>query len=798
MRYANRSEDLKQRADIHIIGVVQGVGFRPFVYGLAKELNLVGYVLNLGNAGVQLVVEGRRGDIEGLIAEVKSRAPAVSRIDGINVEWSDATGEFNEFRIERSVDVRKETSGLDMPPDIAMCEDCVADLLRSGSRWHLYPFTSCSICGPRFSTITSLPYDRPNTTMTDFPLCNTCNTEYNNPTDRRYYAQTIACPECGPIYRLLDPLGRLVEDSEPIATAAKLVENGKIGAFQGISGTHLVTMTSKPTAIQELRERKRRLRRPFAIMVRDLETLRNQFLVSSQEIDLLTSWRRPIVLVKKRKGSKESDKDSSRITREIPAESLELISPGLDTVGVMLPYSGLHHLLFHYMDEPGLVMTSANPTGLPMYVNPEVIISELKGIADLFLVHNRRIEQRADDSVIKLLLNGPIFIRRARGYVPEPIIVNGLSREAKLIAVGPEERATGAVLSRGKVYQTQHIGDTNRAENIDFLWDALSHLMNILAVTRLDAVACDLHPEFLSSEFARNLAAERKVPVLPVQHHHAHLAALLADSGLPADTTIACITIDGFGYALGGESWGGDVLVGNAVEATRAGGLKRQAYSGGDLSATYSARALLGILGDSFDVSEISHLIGKAQIAPGVVATGSNLSMLSEMRQRRVNVLYSTSAGRFLDAVSAALGLCFENSYDGECPMQLEAVARETGLRINKEDSLEKSVVLDSTEAIREILRLRRQGVPTEEVAYAAQWYLGESLATIACMVSMERGIGSVGVSGGVAVNRIVTQAISTTVEKEGLKLLVHRNVPPGDGGISVGQIVVSASNLNQ
>jgi hydrogenase maturation protein HypF len=796
VRYANRSERLKQRAEIHITGVVQGVGFRPFVYGLAKEFSLLGYVLNLGNAGVLMVLEGRRRDIETLIHELRSRAPPISRIDAIDVEWGDATDQFKEFTIERSVDSKKETPGLDMPPDVAMCEDCVTDLLTPRSRWHLYPFTSCSICGPRFSTITSLPYDRPNTTMDDFPLCNTCNTEYHDPTNRRYYAQTIACPECGPSYRLLNASGKVAEVSEPIATAAKSVKSGKIGAFQGISGTHLVTMTSKPKAIRELRERKKRLFRPFAIMVRDLETLRNQFSVSSQEIASLSSWERPIVLVKKRDSSGKTERDSSTAP-EIADDCLDLISPGLDTVGVMLPYSGLHHLLFHYLDEPALVMTSANPTGVPMYIDPDVIVTELKGIADLFLVHNRRIEQRADDSVIKFLVSGPVFIRRARGYVPGPIAVNGLSTETKVIAVGPEERATGAVLRMGRVYQTQHIGDTNRTENVDFLWDALSHIMKVLALTSYDAVACDLHPEFLSTEFARKIAAEQGVPVFPVQHHHAHLAALLADSGLPVDTTIACITIDGFGYAPGGESWGGDVLVGDALETSRAGGLKRQTFLGGDLSAIYSARALLGILGDSVDSSDISYLLGKAQIAPGVLATSSNLSILSEMRLRRVNLLQSTSAGRFLDAVSAALGLCFENSYDGECPMKLEAVARETDLRI-KEYNLERSTELDTTEPIREVLRLKRERFPTMDIAYAAQWYLGESLAALACAVSKEKGLKFVGVSGGVAVNRIVMQAIAKQVEREGLKLLAHRNVPPGDGGVSVGQVVVSTSRLNR
>jgi hydrogenase maturation protein HypF len=395
-------------------------------------------------------------------------------------------------------------------------------------------------------------------------------------------------------------------------------------------------------------------------------------------------------------------------------------------------------------------------------------------------------------------MNGPVFIRRARGYVPDPIVVHGLSKAPRVVAVGPEERVTGAVLRSSKVYQTQHIGDTNRVENIDFLWDALTHLMNLLALGKLDAIACDLHPEFLSTELARKVASDQGVPLFPVQHHHAHLAGLIADSNLAADTRIVCITMDGFGYAPSGDSWGGDVIVGNGVEMRRLGGLKPQAYTGGDLSAIYSTRALLGILGDSLDVSEISHLIGKGEIAPGVVATDTNISVLSEMHSHRVNVLHSTSAGRFLDAVSAALGLCFENSYDGECPMRLEAVARDTELRIERDRGLEGSNTIDTTEILRQVLELKKEGVPIEEIAFAAQWFLGESLAALACTSCADEGTEFVGISGGVAVNRIVTEAAAKCVEREGLRLLAHRDVPPGDGGVSVGQVVVCASRLSQ
>jgi hydrogenase maturation protein HypF len=785
---------LKQRANIRVTGVVQGVGFRPFVFRLAKNSHLVGYVLNSGNAGVRIVLEGDRGHIERLIDQVMKKAPSVSRIDTINVEWTDATGEFTDFLIEKSLDVKEDTAAVDIPPDIAICQDCIDDVFNPKSRWLLYPFTSCSACGPRFSTITDVPYDRRNTTMNDFPLCSTCNTGYKSPSDRRYHAQTTACPHCGPSYRLLDTSGRPLEVSKPIAYAAQMLESGGIVAVQGISGTHLVTITSKPDPILNLRERKKRFSRPFAIMVRNLETLSELFLASSAEIDLMSSWRRPVVLVRKTDGWGTTKRHDSLLPRKIPAKCLDLISPGLDTVGVMLPYSGLHHVLFHHLEEPALIMTSANPSGVPMYIEPGVLVSELKGIADFFLVHNRKIEQRADDSVMKLVGSGPVFVRRSRGYVPEPIIVGGVRNGIRAVALGPEEKATGAVLTSGKIYQTQHIGDTDRIENEDFLWDALNHLMHVLAVSNFDAVACDLNPEFLSTELAGRIAIEHGVPLIHVQHHHAHLASLIADSGLPIDTGIVCITMDGYGYAPNGDAWGGDVLLGNGAKAIRVGGLKSQVYVGGDLSAKYSLRALLGILGDAVEGAHVISLIGKADIAPGLAATSDNLSILADIRRHGSNVIRSTSAGRFLDAVTAALGICFENSYDGECPMRLEAVARQTGLRIHGEHDYRDSLVLDTTPVLQEVVRLREEGVPVEEIAYAAQWYLGESLASVACTVSREKGLNSVGISGGVAVNRIIMEAATKLIEREGLRLLVHRNVPPGDGGVSAGQVVVAAS----
>ncbi|MGM0687473.1 MAG: Sua5/YciO/YrdC/YwlC family protein, partial [Promethearchaeati archaeon] len=355
---------MTQRAEIHVTGIVQGVGFRPFIYRVAKKESLNGYVLNLGDAGVRIVAEGKRNNILNLIYELKNNPPSISRIESLSIEWKKAGNEFKDFEIVKSSQKREEDAAPEIPPDIAVCSKCVEEMFDPSSRWYLYPFTSCAACGPRFSAITDLPYDRPNTTMDEFPLCNKCNTGYTSPLNRRYHAQTTACPKCGPTYKLKSGEGEIASGQEAVSEAARLLAEGAIVAIQGIAGTHLATKTTEAQSIRTLRIRKRRPNQPFAIMTQNIERMK-QFSIPSQfQEQLLRSWRRPVVLVKK-KGIPM--KNTLSETSEIPSQSLEEIAPGLDTVGVMLPYAPLHHLLFHFSEEPALVMTSANPSGQPMY-----------------------------------------------------------------------------------------------------------------------------------------------------------------------------------------------------------------------------------------------------------------------------------------------------------------------------------------------------------------------------------------------------------------------------------------------
>jgi hydrogenase maturation protein HypF len=778
---------VKKRAEIHVTGIVQGVGFRPFVYNIAESLSLNGFVLNLGDAGVKIVVEGEESDIRDLSNRIKNNPPSISRIDSLTIDWTDFTGSFTLFEIRKSTVSRLEGSIPILPPDIAICNDCIEDLMNLGSRWYHYPFTSCAACGPRFSTITNLPYDRPNTTMIDFPLCDTCNTGYTNPVDRRYHAQTTACEECGPSYRLVDTKGNQIEVDNPIQRAVEMLENNKVIAIQGIAGTHIATKTSDSRAIETLRRRKKRFQRPFAIMVRDLLVVKEVVHLTSLEEKLLTSWRRPIVLLRK--------KIESEL---IPSRVQDVIAPGLDTIGVMLPYAPVHHLLFKYTNEPALVLTSANPTGVPMYIEPELIVSELKDIVDCSLVHNRRIHQRADDSVVKFLSKDTlVFIRRARGYVPDPLEFTDSWKSIKAIGVGPEEKVTAAVLKSGRIYPTQHIGDIHRVESLDFLSEAIDHILHLLDVPKLDGVGCDLHPEFLTTEFAEQMSKQQGVPLFRIQHHHAHLASMVVDHKLNHDTSIVCITADGYGFGQDGNGWGGEVLLGTLRDFKKIGGLKDVDYPGGDLSAVYAARSVVGILGNSLGKENLLRIVDSAPIGPDTSMTSDSLDILIDSIGRQINTMNSTSAGRFLDAVAMILDVCSMNSYDGECPMKLESLAKTTDLRIDplfKESN--SGLILDTSHGLMQIQELKEKGVSKHELSYAAQRYLGESMAYIACTAAKENQISYIGFSGGVALNRIITKVVVDYIQQEKLTPLIHINVPPGDGGISIGQVVIAGAKL--
>lgn len=525
------------RAEILVKGIVQGVGFRPFIYRIAVKNRLAGYVRNRGDAGVEIVVEGRRSDIDQFVSDIREEKPPLAQIYDMDVKFIDGVDSaFSGFSISES-SIERELSGSVVPPDVAICDECVKELRNPHDRRHDYFFTTCTNCGPRYTTILGLPYDRPNTTMQGFEMCDECKAEYVDSKDRRFHAQTIACPRCGPKVYLLEKDGSRVESEDPVRAAGKLIEEGYVLAVKGNGGFHVATSTLKDEPLDRLRRVKHRSQKPFAIMSPTIGRIREYARVNRSEEGLLTSYMKPIVLLDKSEDYQLSD----------------LVAPGLHNVGVMLPYTGLHMMLFDAVGEPAFVMTSANPSGEPIVIEDDKALKELGGnLVDYLLVHNRSIAQRCDDSVVRVSPAATLnIVRRSRGFAPAPL---HLERSSKLctLAVGGEFNVTSCILLRNKAFISQHVGDIEKYETFMFLKQATRHLVN-LTNARVELVACDLHPKFATTMLARAFGEEFKADVAQVQHHHAHVAALMGEQLIPEMIGISC---DGAGYGTDGNIWG--------------------------------------------------------------------------------------------------------------------------------------------------------------------------------------------------------------------------------------------------
>ncbi len=738
------------RYHIRVSGTVQGVGFRPFVYRIAVRRGLAGFVRNLGDAGVEIEVEGPEDALRDFLRALREEAPPLAHISRIDLEELPPNGD-KAFHILASRGGGE--GGGAIPPDIATCDRCLADIDDPGSRYHGYWATSCTDCGPRFTVIESLPYDRPRTSMRDFPMCEDCRREYEDPLDRRYHAQTIACPECGPVLTYIE--GGREPPGDPIELAAQALEAGKIVAIKGIGGTHLACDATSEETVAELRRRLGRPAQPFALMS-PLELVKEFAEVPSEAERLLRSPRRPIVVLPKKDG-----------------KLAESVAPGLHTVGVMLPYSGLHHLLFKRIDFP-LVMTSANLPGRPMLIENSRILSELSGVADAFLLHDRRIVARCDDSVVRFAAGKPVFLRRSRGWVPEPIAVN--LGEEPMLALGAELNVVFALYQRGKVFLSQHIGNVEHLETEEFLREAIAHLLRITGAPLPSIVVCDLHPGFPTTRLAEELGEE----VIKVQHHVAHVAGLAGEHGLSA---LVGIAIDGYGYGVDGAAWGGEAIVWREGEWRRGGSLRPVPMPGGDLTTLHPGRMATSFL------LTAGLPLEEAGLSP------QELEIVKLQIERGINCPETTSAGRFLDAVSAWLGLCRERTYEGEPAMRLEAAAA-AGTPVPVEPEIrehEGRPILDTAALFRELHRLRREGVSIADLAATAQEALARGLARMAIRIAREEGIEAVGLTGGAAVNDRIASAVREEVECAGLRYVQHAKIPPGDGGLSFGQLAHAA-----
>jgi hydrogenase maturation protein HypF len=750
------------RAEIKVSGIVQGVGFRPFIYRTALKNRLVGYVRNRGDAIVEIVVEGKKDNVSQFLKDLKNKKPSLAQIFNIQTNYEEDRGGFKEFTILKSSG-EAEQSGSVVPPDVSICDDCLRELREPGNRRFDYFFITCTNCGPRFTIIKDLPYDRPNTTMQDFPMCSFCSREYLDPSNRRFHAQTVACPECGPKAYLTSNKGEPMECEDHIREAGKLLEEGAIVAIKGNGGFHVAAATTKAEPVAKLRRAKHRKQKPFAIMAPDIETVKSFAEVSSSEVELLTSYRKPIILLKKR-----SDYYLS-----------EFVSPELHTVGVMLPYTGLHAMLFDSVKEPAFVMTSANLPSEPIATANVEAVRKLGSEVDYFLLHNRAIAHRCDDSVVRFQGKKPCLIRRSRGYAPEPIKLN-FALDRCVLAVGGELNVTSCILNGDRAFISQHIGDVENLATLQFMKDSIDHLTKLTNI-KVEVVACDLHPKFTTTRLAQELGTKLDCPVVQVQHHHAHTAALMAEWDVDEVVGIAC---DGYGYGSDGKAWGGEILFCNREGFKRVAHLEGQPMVGGDLATIYPLRMAAGILHGETDITE--WLLSQSSRFPH----GETEAEVVIKQLKGGLAPETTSCGRVLDAVSAILGVCYERTYEGEPAMKLESTALRGKDALNLAPRF-KGNVLDTTFLGKEIFA-KMDSLSVADLAFSAQSYLAKGLAELAMKEAESLGVKHIGFSGGVAYNEHITNTIRKAVEKEGYSFLVHQKIPAGDGGTSFGQAVVA------
>ncbi len=783
--------------EIEITGIVQGVGFRPFLFNLAHGFNFKGKILNRGNAGVKLVIQGEMGRIQAFLDEIWTKKPKISYIEEIKTKKVESNIVFTSLQIEKSEQGRGIS--LTLPPDIAMCDDCINDMLNPKlPKYFNYPFVACAVCGPRFTTVTELPYDRERSTMIDFPFCEqaepeSCITEYSDFSNRRFHAQTFACSVCGPHYKLYNRRGEIINDKSiksVLQETAERINNGEIVAVKGIGGVHAVCLSDNDS-ILKLRKRKGdRKYKPFALMVPNLDVVDKVLVITPTDRDLLTSFRRPIVLLNRRNLT-----DNSIIGDQI--------APGLNNVGVMLPYSGIHHLLFNKVGKKPLVYTSGNKSYIPMAIENSLIFEQLKDLADVFLLHNRPIHQRADDSVLRVHDNKVKLIRRSRGYVPEYLSLPFKVDIPGAIATGPLLATTGAILRRNRIFPTQHIGNVTHLETYDFLKEALFHMKKLLQIddSEIEFIACDAHPEFITTKLASELGNQYNCEVYKMQHHYAHILALQAENNVEKHENIIGIATDGIGYGDDGNIWGGEILLSSYDDYKRLAHLEYQPMIGGDRCTKYPARMVASIILNSLGLEESENIFKKLKLENDLEHKNTELkTLISQYMQVKTqlpspNIPLTSSTGRILDTVSYLLGASKIKTYRGEPAMKLEGLAVkgnpenvELEIGITKKDGI---YIIKSSDLILDIIALIKEGkFKKEDIAAKFQFEFGKAFAETAVKLANENNTKKIGLTGGVAFNYSFSSAIKQKVLRSGLIFLEHNTISPGDAGISTGQLI--------
>ncbi|HET7051345.1 MAG TPA: carbamoyltransferase HypF [Solirubrobacteraceae bacterium] len=757
----------RRRARVRVEGTVQGVGFRPYVHRLAGELGLAGYVLN-DSRGVLLEIEGLSDAVETFLARLGPDAPPLALLESMTVVDREPTGDAG-FQIRPSP--HGDPADVPVTPDSATCDDCLRELLDPSDRRHRYPFINCTNCGPRFTIVRGVPYDRPLTTMAGFEMCSECRAEYENPDDRRFHAQPNACPKCGPSLSLLDADGRAVGRCDAaLAAAVDALRGGKVVAIKGIGGYHLACRADDEAAVAALRARKHREDKPFALMVASVGDAEVLVGLGDAERKLLSGPQRPIVLAERRIGGPVA----------------ESVAPGALELGVMLAYSPLHHLLLRDCGAGALVMTSGNVSDEPIAYRDEDAVERLGAIADLLLVHDRPIETRTDDSVARIVAGPrgprPLFVRRSRGYVPAGLMLPG-GTPRPVLACGAELKNTFCLARGNRAWVGHHVGDLENYETLESFTEGIEHFERLFAVAP-EIVAHDLHPEYLSTKYARERDG---VELIGVQHHHAHLAACLAEHG-EQGTAVGAI-FDGSGYGTDGAIWGGELLVGGVCDFSRAGHLRAIRMPGGERAIREPWRVACAWLtaADATPPRALRELVPErtwAQVA-GLVRSGVASPM-------------TTSMGRLFDAVSALCGLRTVVNYEGQAAIELEAACdpNEGGRYQIELESVDGVLVLDPRELIRGVCADLTAGVAPGLIG--SRFHAAVAAVTVEACVALAAANGTdvVVLSGGVFLNRRLLESVCAGLDARGLRVLTPERLPIGDGGISYGQAAVATRRL--
>lgn len=754
-----------RRFRVRIRGIVQGVGFRPFVYRIARAAGVAGWVLN-DTLGVLIEAEGEEDKTGRFLSSLKSEAPPLAVIESIETEEISPTGE-SEFSILRSIAGEEKEPVI--PPDIATCKECLREIFDPQDRRYRYPFTNCTNCGPRYTIVKDTPYDRPRTSMSVFRMCELCRREYESPEDRRFHAQPNACPVCGPQLTLTDNGGSIIECDDPIHETVRLLKKGAIIAIKGLGGFHLACDATNTAAVRRLRKRKRRPFKPFAIMSQDVETICRYAHVSEFEEEILESPASPIVLLRR--------KDDGPVS--------PLVAPCMSEFGVMLPYTPLHHLIVRD-NFLALVMTSGNITDEPTIASNMTAYEKLAGIADYFLVYNRDILIQNDDSIVRVIDDHPVVMRRARGYVPRPLELGEITDGVPdILAVGAEEKGTVCFIKKGRAFLSQHLGDLKNTESVLSFERTVEHLERLLKIEP-QMVARDLHPAYFSTKYA----LARQLLTFSVQHHHAHIAACLAENGVREK--VIGISFDGAGLGMDGRAWGGEFLLADLADFERAGRLKYVHLPGGDMAAREPYRMAISYLYRAFgdDAKKVA-----CQILQDVPE--SKIRAVFDLIEKRVNSPLTSSMGRLFDAVASMIGQCHRNTYEGQAPAELESlVCREPAhaefypFAIVDEN---KEMVVDMSPAVHAIVQDVLAGKTAPYIACRFHNTVAAFALKICERLRDARGLNAVALSGGVFQNRYLTEKLISLLEARGFVVYRHKEVPPNDGGISLGQAVVAA-----